>query len=130
MAAAFWHKTRPDSVLTEGLAWGDSNAEKLLPLWVWIYCVVWWLVQDIVKVIAHHFMDWIDLFGCVSDTAGSGPIKPYSDGVNEEEVKKHAEKTGAAQSASKSGTEKAAPENNESSPKVYSPKEKKNDVKQ
>ena len=112
-------------MVTEGLAWGDSNAEKLLPLWVWIYCVVWWLVQDIVKVIAHHFMDWIDLFGCVSDTAGSGPIKPYSDGVDEEEAKKHAEKTGAAQSASKSGTEKAAPENNESSPKVYSPKEKK-----
>ncbi|KPA78643.1 putative mitochondrial P-type H -ATPase, putative (H1A-1) [Leptomonas pyrrhocoris] len=111
MAAAFWHKTRPDEVLTEGLAWGDTNAEKLLPLWVWIYCIVWWLVQDIVKVIAHIFMDWIDLFGCVSDTAGSGPIKPYDDGVDAAE----AEKAGAKKDVpptQQHGTapEKAAPE--------------------
>ncbi|EPY19422.1 H+-transporting ATPase [Strigomonas culicis] len=85
MAAAFWHKTRPDEVLTEGLAWGDSLSETLLPLWVWIYCVVWWFIQDIVKVLGHMFMDAVDMFGCVSDTAGAGPIKPYSDGVDEDD---------------------------------------------
>ncbi|CAJ1015153.1 hypothetical protein IOCL1545_000060400 [Leishmania shawi] len=83
MAASFWHKSRPDGVLTEGLAWGQTNSERLLPLWVWIYCIVWWFVQDIVKVLAHICMHAVDLFGCVSDTEGSGAIKPYSDGVEE-----------------------------------------------
>ncbi|CAD2222356.1 haloacid dehalogenase-like hydrolase, putative [Angomonas deanei] len=90
MAAAFWHKTRPDGVLTEGLAWGETNAEKLLPLWVWLYCVVWWLAQDIIKVVSHVFMDAVDLFGCVSDTAGAGPITPYDDGADDEAAQKKA----------------------------------------
>lgn len=77
MAASFWHKTRPDNVLTEGLAWGNNNSEKLLPLWVWIYCLVWWLIQDVVKVIAHKLMVWVDLFGCVSETTGGEAIAPY-----------------------------------------------------
>ncbi|CBZ25656.1 putative P-type H+-ATPase [Leishmania mexicana MHOM/GT/2001/U1103] len=96
MAASFWHKSRPDNVLTEGLAWGQTNAERLLPLWVWIYCIVWWLVQDVVKVLAHICMDAVDLFGCVSEASGSGPIKPYSDGMEGngfEPVKKPAEKS-------------------------------------
>ncbi|KAF8281986.1 proton motive ATPase 1 [Trypanosoma cruzi] len=60
----FWHTSRPDGLLTEGLAWGDTNSERLLPLW--IYCIVWWLIQDAVKVGAHKLMEWMDLFGCVS----------------------------------------------------------------
>lgn len=77
MAASFWHKSRPDDVLTEGLAWGNSRSEKLLPLWTWIYCIVWWFIQDIIKVIAHIGMDAVDLFGCVSAVQGSGPIAPH-----------------------------------------------------
>ena len=23
---------------------------KLWPLWVWLYCIVWWLIQDCIKV--------------------------------------------------------------------------------
>ncbi|CBZ33457.1 P-type H+-ATPase, putative [Leishmania donovani] len=41
-------------------------------------------------------MDAVDLFGCVSDASGSGPIKPYSDdmkGNGFEPVKKPAEKS-------------------------------------
>lgn len=84
MAAAYWHKTRPDDVLTEGLAWGDDRSETMLPLWVWIYCVVWWLIQDIIKVIAHIFMDAVDLFGCVSDAAGGERIVYGEDKLEEE----------------------------------------------
>ncbi|KAG5508107.1 hypothetical protein GH5_07166 [Leishmania sp. Ghana 2012 LV757] len=107
MAASFWHKSRPDGVLTEGLAHGRTNSEKLLPLWVWIYCIVWWLVQDVVKVVAHICMDAVDLFGCVSDTLGSGPIKPYSDGDDEKgfaPVKKPAEKALAEKTHNMSGS--------------------------
>ncbi|CCW69579.1 unnamed protein product [Phytomonas sp. Hart1] len=78
LAASFWEKSYPDHLLTEGLAWGDKSSDRLLPLWVWIYCVVWWLIQDVVKVLSHILMDAVDLFGCVSNATGGGPIKPYA----------------------------------------------------
>ncbi|PBJ81106.1 P-type H+-ATPase [Trypanosoma cruzi cruzi] len=77
MVASFWHTSRPDGLLTEGLAWGDTNSERLLPLWVWIYCIVWWLIQDAVKVGAHKLMEWMDLFGCVSKAYGGKVVEQY-----------------------------------------------------
>ncbi|RNF04529.1 P-ATPase family transporter: proton [Trypanosoma conorhini] len=77
MVASFWHKSSPDGLLTEGLAWGKTNSEKLLPLWVWIYCIVWWFIQDIVKVLTHMLMEWTDLFGCVSKAYGGNVIEQY-----------------------------------------------------
>ncbi|KEG14181.1 proton motive ATPase 1 [Trypanosoma grayi] len=82
MAASFWHESRPDGLLTEGLAWGSASYEKLLPLWVWIYCVVWWIIQEIVKVVLHVIMQAVDLFGCVSEAYGGKVIEQY---VEEEE---------------------------------------------
>ncbi|KAF5219432.1 P-type H+-ATPase [Trypanosoma cruzi] len=79
MVASFWHTSRPDGLLTEGLAWGDTNSERLLPLWVWIYCIVWWLIQDAVKVGAHMLMKWMDLFGCVSKAYGGKVVEQYED---------------------------------------------------
>ncbi|PBJ70408.1 P-type H+-ATPase [Trypanosoma cruzi cruzi] len=79
MVASFWHTSRPDGLLTEGLAWGDTNSERLLPLWVWIYCIVWWLIQDAVKVGAHKLMEWMDLFGCVSRAYGGKVVEQYED---------------------------------------------------
>lgn len=84
MAASFWHQTRPDDVLTEGLAWGDGPSETLLPLWVWIYCIVWWLVQDVVKVASHIFMKWLDLFGYVSRSSGGGRVEQYGENKTDE----------------------------------------------
>ncbi|KAH9589156.1 Cation-transporting P-type ATPase [Trypanosoma melophagium] len=81
MVASFWHESRPDGLLTEGLAWGSKRSEKLLPLWVWIYCIIWWFIQDIVKVLAHLFMEWVDLFGCVSKAYGGEGIAQYCRGV-------------------------------------------------
>nr|AAB70152.1 proton motive ATPase [Trypanosoma cruzi] len=79
MVASFWHTSRPDGLLTEGLAWGDTNSERLLPLWVWIYCIVWWLIQDAVKVGTHKLMEWMDLFGCVSRAYGGKVVEQYED---------------------------------------------------
>ncbi|KAF8282278.1 hypothetical protein TcBrA4_0081320 [Trypanosoma cruzi] len=77
MVASFWHTSRPGGLLTEGLAWGDTNSERLLPLWVWIYCIVWWLIQDAVKVGTHKLMEWMDLFGCVSKAYGGKVVEQY-----------------------------------------------------
>ncbi|KAH9589398.1 hypothetical protein LSM04_008094 [Trypanosoma melophagium] len=83
MVASFWHESRPDGLLTEGLAWGSKRSEKLLPLWVWIYCIIWWFIQDIVKVLAHLFMEWVDLFGCVSKAYGGKVVEQYAERTRE-----------------------------------------------
>jgi hypothetical protein len=34
----------------------------LWALWVWIYCIVWWLIQDTCKVAAYWVMNKFNLF--------------------------------------------------------------------
>jgi H+-transporting ATPase len=41
------------------MALGDY---KLWPLWVWIYCVVWWWIQDVCKVGAYWLMHRFNIF--------------------------------------------------------------------
>ncbi len=49
--AIFWPKTNPDGIPAEGLR---SN----MPVWVftWLYCIVWWFIQDAAKVLTYRFM--------------------------------------------------------------------------
>ena len=35
---------------------------KLWPLWVWIYCVIWWWVQDACKVAFYKLMHATNMF--------------------------------------------------------------------
>jgi len=42
-----------------GLARGDYT---LMPLWVWIYCIIWWFVQDILKVGTIAMLNKFDIF--------------------------------------------------------------------
>eukprot|EP00796_Vickermania_ingenoplastis_P010431 gene10431-biopygen7416 len=53
--------------------WGRSN--HLWSLWVWIFCVVWWLGQDCIKVGAHAFMYHFDIFGYVSKSQGTTALQ-------------------------------------------------------
>jgi H+-transporting ATPase len=46
--ALTWPDTTPDGILTEGL-----QNEKGLFLFVWIYCLIFWLIQDLAKVAAY-----------------------------------------------------------------------------
>jgi H+-transporting ATPase len=46
--ASTWPKSRPDGVPVLGLAY---RPPQVLPLWIWIYCLVWWLIQDAAKVV-------------------------------------------------------------------------------
>jgi H+-transporting ATPase len=40
--ASFWPEGKLDGLPVMGLALGDYT---LWPLWVWIYCLVWWFIQ-------------------------------------------------------------------------------------
>jgi H+-transporting ATPase len=66
MVATFWPMGRPDGIPTFGLAY-STDAEhqtqhRLMPLYVWLYCIFWWFVQDVAKVFAFQLMDKWDLF--------------------------------------------------------------------
>lgn len=55
--ACIWPTGYTDKVPVEGLAKGSYT---LLPLWIWLYCVFWWFVQDAFKVAAYWVMHrWV-----------------------------------------------------------------------
>jgi H+-transporting ATPase len=58
--ACIWPRSRPDGILTEGLALRQPYA---LALYIWLYCIVWWWVQDACKVFAYHLMHKHNWFG-------------------------------------------------------------------
>jgi len=45
--ACVWPAAYPDGVYTEGLA---LRPPYVLPLVIWVYCLVWWFIQDAAKV--------------------------------------------------------------------------------
>ena len=47
IACACWCAGAPDDISALGLAYGDYT---LMPLWIWLYCIVWWFIQDTFKV--------------------------------------------------------------------------------
>ena len=53
--AVSWPHTYPDDIETEGLLVGGHDDQALF-LWVWFYCLIWWLLQDILKVWAWRIM--------------------------------------------------------------------------
>jgi H+-transporting ATPase len=69
IVASFWPNSSPDSIATLGLAKGSGNT-NLLPIWVWIYCLVWWLIQDACKVLTFKVLDRFDIFQYRTIAAG------------------------------------------------------------
>ena len=41
---------------------GQYRDTKLWPIWIWIFCIVFWLVQDAAKVLAWKFLYKYDVF--------------------------------------------------------------------
>jgi len=62
IVASFWPESWPDGIKVTGLARGEQLDQKLLPLFVWFYCIVWWWIQDIFKVGTYKLMEHFDLF--------------------------------------------------------------------
>ena len=54
--ASFWPEGLLDGLPVKGLSLGGY---KNMPLWIWIYCIIWWFIQDILKVgtiwVLNHF---------------------------------------------------------------------------
>ena len=49
-------------------AGGPFSDTKLWPVWIWIYCIVWWFVQDAAKVLAWKFLYRFDIFQVATAT--------------------------------------------------------------
>ena len=43
LLACIWPLSRPDGIPTLGLLRRGNN--HILPLYIWIYCIVWWFIQ-------------------------------------------------------------------------------------
>ena len=79
LVAILWPDSFPDKVHTRGLIvkgrepvmikgaldaqLAAADAYTLWPLWVWLYCVVWFFVQDCLKLGAYWLMRKVNLFG-------------------------------------------------------------------
>ena len=48
--ACVWPDSYPDGIYTEGL---EHRRPYLLPVYIWIYCIFWWLIQDAAKVFTY-----------------------------------------------------------------------------
>lgn len=78
MVASFWRRSSPGGVLTYGLAYGDGGrSNHLWPLWVWIFCLIWWMGQDCIKVLVHLIMYRFDIFGYVSKAQCTSGLRSH-----------------------------------------------------
>mmetsp|Transcript_21772 Transcript_21772/g.22519 ORF Transcript_21772/g.22519 Transcript_21772/m.22519 type:complete len:1017 (-) Transcript_21772:196-3246(-) len=57
--ACLWPESKPDGIYTIGLT---SRTPHLLPLYIWIYCIIWWFIQDVAKVLTYYVMKKYNIF--------------------------------------------------------------------
>eukprot|EP00960_Hanusia_phi_P064836 765932-Hanusia_phi.AAC.1 len=57
--ASYWPEGNLDGLPVMGLARGTYT---LMPLWIWIYCLIWWFIQDIFKIVTIRTILKYDLF--------------------------------------------------------------------
>lgn len=66
--ACVWPAGRTDHIRTEGLALKHGvNTYTLMPLWIWIYCIVWWWIQDALKVLGYFIMHKYNILNINTD---------------------------------------------------------------
>jgi H+-transporting ATPase len=49
--ACSWPSSSPDGIYTLGLA---RRHPQELAVYIWIYCLIWWVIQDAAKVYLFH----------------------------------------------------------------------------
>ncbi|EKX41028.1 hypothetical protein GUITHDRAFT_75022 [Guillardia theta CCMP2712] len=57
--ASFWPESELDGLPVKGLALGTY---KTMPLWVWIYSIIWWFIQDCIKIVVVRTMNKYNWF--------------------------------------------------------------------
>jgi len=61
--ASVWPESSPDGVPVLGLCQGEY---KIWPVWIWLYCLCWWIVQDACKVFTYWLVYRFDIFHAAS----------------------------------------------------------------
>lgn len=64
LLACVWPAGEVDNIAVLGLA---ERAPKAMALYVWLYCIFWWFVQDAAKVLVYWYMEKYNTFG-INDT--------------------------------------------------------------
>jgi H+-transporting ATPase len=67
LVGSLWPTSSPDDILTVGLArlsegQPEMASQRMMPIYVWLYCIAWWFVQDWVKVLSYVAMDRFNIF--------------------------------------------------------------------
>eukprot|EP01034_Spumella_vulgaris_P021561 gene21561-27599_t len=60
LVACAWPMSRPDGIPTLGL---ERRGPYLLPVFIWVYCIVWWFIQDAAKVYTYRLLKAFNIFG-------------------------------------------------------------------
>ena len=66
--ASSWPECYPDGIYTMGLAYSKPYT---LTLWVWIYCIAFWFLQDAAKVACYNWMEKYNIFN-INNTLRKG----------------------------------------------------------
>jgi H+-transporting ATPase len=59
LLACFWPKSYPDNILAWGLV--DRQPYELFVV-IWVYCIIWWFIQDFVKVYLYKYVTLHNIF--------------------------------------------------------------------
>eukprot|EP00301_Raphidiophrys_heterophryoidea_P003953 c11757_g1_i2.p1 GENE.c11757_g1_i2~~c11757_g1_i2.p1 ORF type:complete len:1017 (+),score=217.80 c11757_g1_i2:176-3226(+) len=78
IVANVWANSKPDGVPTIGLA---RTNPRYLSAFVWIYCLVWWLVQDVLKVLSYKFIKTFNIFNIRQAELEEARAQATSNGV-------------------------------------------------
>jgi H+-transporting ATPase len=57
--ANVWPSSSPDNIYSVGLA---LRAPEELSVYIWIYCILWWFIQDALKVFTFHIFKTYNIF--------------------------------------------------------------------
>jgi H+-transporting ATPase len=71
LLACFWPTGNVDDQYVVGLA---DRKPKELAVYIWLYCIFWWFIQDGAKVILYYFLKKYNVFG-INDSLKIGEKK-------------------------------------------------------
>ena len=82
LLACFWPSSYPDDIYTHGLV--DKQGFQMLPLYIWLYSIAGWLLQDALKVFTYYLLKKFNIF----DINNNGIISHYNmnDDINDERI--------------------------------------------
>eukprot|EP01040_Poterioochromonas_malhamensis_P007402 gene7402-7984_t len=81
LLACVWPKSTVDGQSVVGLTNEDPKAWAV---YVWIYCIIWWLIQDAAKVVLYWWMGKYNIFGINDSLKISKELQDLSDALAEE----------------------------------------------